>query len=356
VRRDAVLEFVEAPERDLAEGDSRPAEPLGPEELRARRLVVETQLEQPDLLLAGRVGDYLVDAMRDFCRTGERRFGELVGELAPVVTVKPVPRLLRALRRDLFAMRVVIMSPRPDLLRRIFEAVGSPAGIGVDIVRGGLVEPQLQGSCVVGGGRSGTVAGSVETPNGTTFRPTCAHAVAPDCPSTRPSPPPPPQWREVTYLPDAVLLDGRARCFELGAVHPVLAAENSQIRKLVARCARVRRAGGRGGGHGRLQSRVVGIPNSHGDGLCNFSSLMIDPRRRLWLLWDSPLRGRGFSQEGDSGSWVVDEEERIWIGMVVSGTRDHSYAHEAGPLLRWLEQETGGEPAKGWKCMCSAAS
>jgi hypothetical protein len=354
-REGALASFGESPERDLGEGRSLGTGEASASEMRARRFVAEWQLGRPELLLAGRVLDLLIDALRAFGASHDRRFGDLVGELAPAVVVRPLPRLVRLTRRGLFPMRAVIVSRRPDLLRSILDFSEGHPGIGVDLIKGLAPTPQLRSRCMIEGGGWGTVAGTVGAATGPRFKLTCAHVAAPGCASAQPSTPPPRHGVEVTYEPDVVLLDAETRCFELGGLQSIKPASVTQIEKMTVDSARVHRVGGRKGGRGRLHGQVVGIPDPHGDGLCRFPSLIIDPRRRNWLLWDSPLRCKAFSSSGDSGSWVIDDLNGTWLGMIVSGGRDRSWAHEAGELLRWLEHQQSNR-GEGWTSTCLTAS
>jgi hypothetical protein len=326
---------------------------IGSDEWRAEQLVLKRRLGEPDLLLTGRVGDFLVDSLRTLSRYEDRNFAEIVTEIAPVVTVRKVPLPMRVTRRKLFPMRVVIHARRPALLRRALERFEPPPGIGIDIAAGSAVLPHSHGECTVGGGRPGTVAGSVVDGSGRVRRLTCAHVVSPSCLSTRPSPPPA-RRTGTTYMPDAVLLNGESACFPAEDLQPITPAASDQIDLLVSRNEMVRRTGGGRSGSGRLHARVDGYPDSHGDGLCRFPSLIVDPRRRTLLFWPSPFRGRSFSKDGDSGSWVLAEDGDLWVGMVVSGTPDRSFAHDVAPLMAWLEET---EPGGGeWTCMCSPIS
>jgi hypothetical protein len=60
----------------------------------------------------------------------------------------------------------------------------------------------------------------------------------------------------------------------------------------------------------------------------------------LFGLLKLPLGNRYFSREGDSGSWVIENEMGIWFGMVIAGNdQGVSYAAEGRPLLDYFEQQ-----------------
>jgi hypothetical protein len=277
--------------------------------------------------------------------------GEAAADLAPIVSIKPLPKLLARLRPQLFPWRVVVATRAPAALHEELARLGGWLGVGVDIVRGSRVE--ALGRCLADGGREGTVGGTVRDSSGRELRLTCAHVLAPDCLSV--------VWRphragrpheSVCDEPDAALLSANA-CLAGDCNHTVelQCATHAQLTELVRSGRPVRRIGGaHSGAQGVVELAYETAVDSPAamlaadglNGVTRFPLVVLTRRRRRFR-----LNLRPFSSEGDSGSWVVDGEERAWVGMVVSGGPNLSLALNAGSLVNYVTKLNPSPLAEG---------
>jgi hypothetical protein len=293
------------------------------------------QLAGPQLLLLGRAGDATIAALAD--RSLESGgFRQRVADLQPAVVVSPLPKLLARLRPGLFPWRAEVLTTRPgeiQALARFFSAVG----IGVDVVKAGPLV--ANGECVARGGLAGTVAGAVGM-NGGSAQVTCAHVLAPACRSVL--------WRsfsgapgiDVTDQPDLALLKPRS-CFQMPDAAPdiVECPSGEQLMALIKAASLVRRVGASGLSARGTAANIAGAYATGLGGMTRFPALGVAPRstrlsRRLRF-----IRPPDFSQQGDSGSWVVEPERRLWLGVVCCAHEQigGSYAQVAPALFDYLE-------------------
>jgi hypothetical protein len=193
----------------------------------------------------------------------------------------------------------------------------------------------------------------VRDSSGRELRLTCAHVLAPNCVSV--------VWCAkragfshggVCDEPDAALLSANA-CLADNCNHTVelQCASYDNLKELVTSGRPVRRIGG---GHSGTEGIVHLAPEATVDapaamlaadglnGVTRFPLVVLSRRRRRFR----PNR-RPFSSEGDSGSWVVDGDERAWVGMLVSGNPDLSLALNASSLAEYLAELDPGPLAKG---------
>ncbi len=321
-----------------------------PDRSRVHAFLLQWQSQADELLLLARAADVVVLGLRNMStREGASAIDEVVERVAPVVAIRPLPALLRLLRPRLFPWRVVVSTRRPDLVRVELAQFGDWLGIGVDIEKGASVG--ALGRCVVGGGLEGTVGGTLRDSAGHEMLVTCRHILAPGCRSKVWLPAEGGARVGISDEPDAALLDPGA-CLAAGGRHTVGldSASHQQLSDLLASGRPVIRVGGaRSGAEGVIQlapERVSSpaamlAPDGLG-GVTRFPLVVITRRRRRFRPNRSP-----FSSSGDSGSWVVEPEQRTWIGMVVSGNEDLTLAVSASCLLGYLTALEPGPLAMG---------
>jgi hypothetical protein len=310
----------------------------------AQAELLRWQAQAPELLLLSRVGDAVLAVLQARTLLERIAFAEVVDATNPVVSIRPLPRILRRLRPALFPWRVVVATTEPKRLCNELALLRGWSGIGVDVVAGKRVH--ALGACRPGGGE-GTVAGTLRDTRQRDLQLTCAHVVVRNCCSD--------VWRtNVQHLangasdePDAALLDPVTSCFSfpVASAREVSCATHKQLEEIVQTERPVSRIGGsHGGPQGRvrqapdkLQSPGAVIAPTGLGGLARFPMVTLTRHRRRFR-----FNRRPFSREGDSGSWVVDGPQQLWIGMIVSGDPDMSLALHADSLTRYLAKHVPG--------------
>ncbi|HZP50516.1 hypothetical protein [Actinocrinis sp.] len=324
---DGYGEFVQYP----------PGAPRSEREPRERdtghRVALEWQLARPELTLLGRA----CDAVDAFVRSAEPPEAEATADdpLRPTVTLRRLPRLVRLVSRTAYPWRVLVESNRPDEMRALLKGIPQWWGIAVHVQEG---RPLERLGCKALGGREGVVGGYITTPSGD-FGLTCGHVLGPACVSAyRRFLPSRDRW-----APDAALVQ-MGGCFSAPASRAQVASPGwGRVSELVLDHAVAEFTNHRGK---RMAGYVcsASLYASDTEGAIRFPTIHISRERTRYfgVAWP-PFKG-AFSVSGDSGSWVstVMDGEKRWLGMIVSGSKKGSAAHDASALLRWLELELSG--------------
>lgn len=309
---------------ELPDGDYQRQE-LSADEFEGRAEVVRLrhELRHPELLLAGRVVDFLQ-------LEGQPR--ELKNSWRADRQDIPVVQVVRekSAKRGIFPWKVIVRTDDPARYQRAAEEAGDRIGIGIDFAP--AVQTRLLGHCQAGnGGITGSVGG-VLSDGRMPLLSTCAHVLADGCQSSRFATSP----RVHTSQPDTALLHGRSPCFNLSPSAPCQPMNDVEIDDaMVNRKAVAMRSEQRGSRRGIVLCRAAAVPL--GTHVCRFPHVQVlawpTTRDRVLNMFD-----RAFSAPGDSGNWVFSEEDDRWLGQVVAGMDDlrTSYVTEAGPLLEFL--------------------
>ena len=311
----------------------RPRERSSQEPGRGHRVALEWQLSSPELTLLGRACDAVDALVRDVEETATApRYGP---PLQPVVTLRRLPRLVIRISGNTYPWRVLIESSQHREVRARLRDLPGWWGIAVHVRRGQTLRRL---GCSAPGGRDGVVGGYVKA-TGSVYGLTCGHVVGPGCAAAHrrfePS--------EDTWSPDAALLEPDS-CFPVGS-------EPEQVRCVgwghACRLATKGAVAEFKNAHGRTVSgrvRGASLYASDLEGPLRFPTVTISRERTRYfgVAWP-PFRG-AFSSPGDSGSWIstVVEDEKQWLGMIVSGSKNQSFAHDASALLRWIDLELSG--------------
>lgn len=306
----AVRAFRELPDRDFGEQPQFLEGPVAAAEIARLRW----QLQSTGLLLLERAADLLEATIA--------RRSEILAPGSVAISLEPLPA--NTVRHGKPPWRVVVCAPETFKLREVFEGAASFLGIGVYVVYlRTKASFRAFSRCAVGlGGLDGVVGGVVRstTDHDRTYLVTCAHVIADGCGSLM-YPPPPPS----PTAPDAVLLRPTG-CFR----HPdqqaqeVLPAGDADTARLqLSRAPLVMCHPDRRRSRGWLKYPVAAVIGPTGQ-LIRFPHYSVQPfRYRIAFLRWPPFRPH-FAGPGDSGSWVVEESTKLWLGMVVGGHDDHS--------------------------------
>jgi hypothetical protein len=269
------------------------------------------QLKFDELLLAERVLDALVVFQR-------LNFFPL-----PVVHIFPAS--------SAFPWKVVLETDFPEEFQNWLTSLRDWLAIRVDVRPARQVRPL--GHCVEPFGKEG-VAGGMFIPAGGLrpypYRVTCSHVVAPNCAYV--------ELRsngEGDQAPDVALIREISPCFNdepLSNFSRSFPATGNQLEQFILAKARVTMKRGQNQKIGYIASRVAGFPV--GNRYYRFPHCTVLPYIPRILL-AIPFGRRPFSHPGDSGSWLFEEANGIWIGMLVAGDRSflYSYVTEPEPLL-----------------------
>lgn len=292
---------------------------------------LRVEMQSPPLLLAGRVSDTVTTIISDISVRNQEPFEESWARISPVVALQRIPQKILRAQPNLFPWRALISSRTPKVFTETFKRslIGSWIGVGVDVEYS--EPPILHASCRWPGGMSGEIGGTLhfEGGNGADWAVTCAHVVAhPTCCSARLVE----DYQNEVTAPDLALLETTECCLplpeDLGAVDS-FSFDSPELP--VGEVVYLNRARGK---------KVTGIIESHISGFthgpqqrpCYVPSFSIRRIKKMGIIpW--PPFGK-FSEEGDSGTWVLGEDGSTWYGMVVSGIGSLSYAHAPEPLLR----------------------
>lgn len=327
----AVRAFRELPDRAFSEQPTFLEGPAAAAEVARLRW----QLQSTGLLLLERAADLLEATIRR------------ANNLAPgSVTISLEPLGPHLIKRDRPPWRVVICAP-PDLqLRDDFESSAKFLGIGVYLRNESTVRAFSR--CTVGnGGLDGVVGGVLRSEKqDRDYLCTCVHVISDGCGSlehtkTAPS----------TAAPDAVLLHP-THCFShpgdrAERVFPVDTADTTRLQ--LKRTPLVLHHPERRRSRGWLKYPVAAVIGPTGQ-LVRFPHYSVQPfRYRIGPLRWPPSRTH-FARPGDSGSWVLEESTKLWLGMIVGGHDDHSdtLVADGQALLDYYQGIlTGQAPGKG---------
>lgn len=227
-------------------------------------------------------------------------------------------RPLRAEARtpDAYPWRVVIESSDPNLPAHLHESPVRPS-IAVDFV---YAKAPLRpfNRCQAGNGGLAGVAGGIlmQPSTGRHWSTTCRHVTGDGCMSMAY---PPGDWSDAS-TPDAVLLHSDSSCFTRpSAPVDVAPASEADTARLQTSAAPVRKF------HPDRPTKLgwvrypVGAVHYMGR-LIRFPHFSVRPRQ--WQVGPLRFPPGVFSRPGDSGSWVLEEGSRLWLGMVVAGYDD----------------------------------
>jgi hypothetical protein len=303
-----------------------------PRESIGREISLQWELGDERRLLVGRAADVVEALVNDAALESRRSVASVLEQTQPVVTVRPLSRLLRAAQPELYGWRVVIHTTDPPFFQQGMAGLVKWLGIGVDVARRAPVEPQA--ACRCGEGQIGTVSGAQRRSDGRVYGITCAHVLSSQCHCAA--------WPMNSAGPhvgaDAALLDS-SFCFKFPGPDAELfdPESSSDWDRLIAEETTVLRiGGGRGNRRGVVVSEAPSFKN--GDTLCRFPSVIIRPRKFRYGPVPWPLVRREFSRAGDSGSWIVESDANRWVGIVVCGTGGNTVAHQAKPLLDYFDR------------------
>jgi hypothetical protein len=303
-----------------------------PRDAVAREISLQWELGDERRLLAGRAADVVEALVNDAALESGRSVAAILEQTQPVVTVRPLSRLLRAAQPELYSWRVVIQTTDPPFFQRRMAGLAKWLGIGLDVARGAPVEPQA--GCRRTDGQVGTVSGAQSRSDGRVYGITCAHVLSPECECAA--------WSQNSGASlsgaDAALLTS-SDCFRFPGPDARLFEPESHTdwdRLIAEETTVVRLGGGPGNRRGVVLSEAPSFKN--GEALCRFPSLAIRPRKFRYGPVPWPLVRRAFSRSGDSGSWIVESNSNRWVGIVVCRTGGNTLAHQAKPLLDYFDR------------------
>jgi hypothetical protein len=325
-------------------------------------VTLRAQLGNDSYALFGRVVDALIAILRqtgELSLTSAKRFtrgGSLDASLKPLGA--------REVSEGQFPWVVVVGTNRPELVGEKLFALKDWLGIGIDIARPLNVQPYW--ACRETADSIGTIAGllfrisSADSPN---LRPiargayalTCAH-VAPKC-----------NCHVVAQRdkdkdkasridgPDALLIPSDSKCLmldtpEIDVLRPARPSEiDALARPEKAFAGRMWKLVRRKGGESRALPGIILCPlachtstyESTGENEFKpvpMAQVVLYRLKYLFGLIPWPMFRRYFSRPGDSGSWVITEDEKSWVGMLTEGdTRANlSYVLRAPELIEYF--------------------
>ena len=324
-------EFLEAPpEFERARANEFP---LNSPDAIGQAVRLQWQLESDEFLLADRVVDAVVSLRRNSkpSFTGESFIFDTESEGYPSIKLLPEPELIES---PFFPWFVQIETKFPQWYVSQLRPIADWLGIGVRFAPPSRVV--LQGKCKVGSGMKGVVGGGLRGAIGD-FGMTCAHVLSPECQSVVSTCSP----ANLGNCPDAALIRAGTPCFKTpDAGQLCTAATAAEVRdtrlkkQLVTKGRSSRKTG-------YITCPVMEVES--GGTTFRFPHLQIAPLTVPLLGRFSAIFERAFSYEGDSGTWVFNQQTGRWLGMIVAGDEDQrlSYAAEATPLLDYFRITLG---------------
>jgi hypothetical protein len=332
-------EIIEIPPT-LAEVYERRA--LSRQSANARLVGLLYQRGEEQSVLFGRV----VDAISCFVRS---RGAVSSSPDTPPLSAEIVLRKLRWWERwpGEYPWVALVRTKRTVDFVHFLEPLRNWLGIGIRVAQPAGWTPQR--NCVHSN-EQGTVAGYFGTRDPKVkYALTCAHVLPESCPQYRITRQP----RSEASQPDAALLHQHACVDDVRDGARTRFVSERLLRRLWREKSPVRRAGG-------YSQRVLGYVKHREaayvakDGTAEeFPACVVKTRRVRYArgLLPRPFFRRRFSQQGDSGSWVVVDESATdtpsWLGMVVAGGENEdkmeSYVLKASALLRYLRCELRNE-------------
>lgn len=134
-QRDVERRFIEVPPRH-ASPRAWPDRDAGVESI-----LLERECRAPELLLLGRACDAVESVLWDAAGSGSTSFEELVEQMQPRVTLRPLPGVLRRLRPRLYPWRVVVRTTDRAFFVCNLRELDDWLGVGVDVVKGRRSRP-----------------------------------------------------------------------------------------------------------------------------------------------------------------------------------------------------------------------
>jgi hypothetical protein len=220
-------------------------------------------------------------------------------------------------------------------------------GIGIRTAKPAGWKPQLK---CTHSNELGTVAGYFETgiPQ-VKYALTCAHVLPDKCSEHRIT-----RCRQSPHnQPDAALLREHPCVNQLKDGTRVSFVSNRNLRQLWERKTTVYRAGGYSASvPGYVKHREAGYVAKDGT-VEEFPACVVKTKRLryAWGLLPRPFFRRRYSDQGDSGSWVmvrkIEDGTPSWLGMVVAGGEQddkmESYVLRAGALMLYFRRQLSAE-------------
>lgn len=339
-----------------------------------QKVTLRMQLENDSYALFGRVVDALVAILRqtgELSLTSTKRFTN-GGSLD--VSLKPLSE--REFSEGQFPWVVVVGTNLPELVAEKLLTLKDWLGIGIDIARPLTVQPYW--ACGKSDDSNGTIAGllrisSLNESNShptvsTTYALTCAH-VAPKCDchvigehnNNRD------KEGRINGI-DALLIPTNSKCLKLDTaeIDVLRTTRPSEIDTLAKPerhiSGRKWNLVKRKGGESRALPGIILCPFAchtsvyQPTGESEFRAIpmaqvVLYQTKYFFGLIPWPMFRRYFSRPGDSGSWVLSENEESWVGMLTEGDkRAHlSYVLRAPELIEYLEMLVKCLGDSNWK-------
>jgi hypothetical protein len=286
------------------------------------------ELKSFELLLANR----LVDALVNIYNRPELRRNSSFD--FPVVKIEPYKRISGS--RYSFPWVVVLETEFPEFWSKILLPLEEWIAIRVEIAAPIAVTSFARCQRVLG--KIGVAGGLIECFNGS-FLVTCRHVPGSYCPAQELTYRP--EWNE--FKPDVAVLNSHCGCFPSGTTPGEmldLATAKTMADFLRYRAPARKIAPGKQLPIGTITARVIDF--SIGDEFTRFPHIQINTRFVTWfgcLIF--PMFDRHFSKPGESGTWVVEEQTGLFVGMIVAGDDQNTitYLLEAEPMLENLRLE-----------------
>jgi len=269
---------------------------------------LQNELADDRYLLAGRV----IDAI-----TCLRRSEQLDEQDTPT-SIRLEPLGSGSGVRGLYPWRVIIETTAIDRIRSLLDPLHDWLGIGIDFA---TPLPIFQyGRCEAPGGSNGVVGGVLTTKMGS-YLVTCWHVLGSECGSQIWPPPRSTPVQFTDSVPDAALLHTGGPCSITNvsmSTRAVRCMEDREVRRANQGNSKFIKSTERG----RHRSRIdfpevryfkIGRHEYVGPHVLITTYFV----RRFWVYW--PLFARRFSNQGESGTWVLDQQSGAWLGMIVGG-------------------------------------
>jgi hypothetical protein len=291
----------------------------------AQRIRLEWQLQNDYLLIAERI----VDAVLFFSRLNNSS-KTLRTEGLPTIKIKLNNKAPGWKKNSRYI--AVVETSYIEYYRDLFAELEKWFGIPIKFEPES--EVKLLGQCQIGGSFTGLTGGKL-TSGGTVFHMTCEHVLSATCNSV--------VYRSNSLngqQPDAALLMDGVPCFNVlpkNSSTLTCATPDDLILFSNQRSPVCKIYPGKNKPIGFISCHVCGY--SINGVYKRFPTVQIFPKRTRYGLLALPLIKKNFSYEGDSGTWVIEQDTGKWIGMVISGDPSDyftTYVEEAQPLLDYF--------------------
>lgn len=275
----------------------------------ARLTALLYQGGQEEALLFGR----LIDTIHCFTRVRVDRFPSLTSLAGTELLLRKLRWWER--RSGEYSWIALVRTRYADEFTQFLDPLKEWLGIGVRIVK--PVGWRRQRTCA-NSNELGTVAGYLATSNpDVKYSLTCAHVLPPSCLQTRITR----TAQSSGVQPDAALLHQHPCVGVTPRGVSARFASRRLLRRLWVAKTSVYRAGG-------YSHKVIGyVKNEHAsyvaddEAVEDFPACIVQTKRfrYVWGAVPWPLVRARFSDEGDSGSWVMVRDPARWLGMVAAG-------------------------------------